>query len=260
MEKMNVTLVQTQQFWEDKQANFNHLDQLLQSIPSTDLILIPEMFHTGFSMNAKELAEEYTESDALKWLQDKVKETHSAIYTSFICRENGMYYNRGVFIYPDGKIVTYDKRKLFTFAKEEEHYTAGSQQKIVEYKGFKILLTICYDLRFPEIQRNKMLNDKEAMYDIALNVANWPSRRNLHWKTLLRARAIENQCIMIGVNRVGKDKNDLDYSGDSAIIDPFGQYLTDIQADKESVTTVEIAQQPLIDVRQKMNFLKDFEE
>lgn len=255
---MKITLVQAEQFWEDKTTNFQHLDGLLQQIKATDLILLPEMFHTGFSMNAKELADDYTQSEALQWLKAKVQQHQSAIYTSFICKENKQYFNRGVFIYPDGKMEVYDKRKLFSFAKEDEHYSRGTEQKIIEYKGFKILLTICYDLRFPEIQRNRMMGEKETLYDICLNVANWPSKRNLHWKTLLRARAIENQCIMVGVNRVGKDKNDLDYSGDSAIIDPFGTYLTGIEPNQEIVTTVEITQEPLLDVREKMNFLKDF--
>lgn len=259
MDKLKITLVQTQQFWEDKKKNLEYFDHLLLSIESTDLILFPEMFHTGFSMNVEELAEEFTESIAVDWLRNNAKNLNAAIYTSFICREENQFFNRGVFVYPSGDIVIYDKRKLFTFAKEDEHFSAGEKQQIIEYKGFKILLTICYDLRFPEIQRNKMVSDNEALYDIVLNVANWPSKRNLHWQTLLRARAIENQCIMAGVNRIGKDNNNLEYSGDSAIIDPFGKYLMDIQPKLESVTTVEIDKQPLFEVRQKMNFLKDFE-
>lgn len=257
METLRVTLVQSSQFWEEKHANFAHFDVHFAQIGETDLVLLPEMFHTGFTMNVKPLAEEYSESSALKWLKDKAITHQTAIYTSFICRENDLFFNRGVFVYPNGETVIYDKRKLFTLAKEDEHYTAGTSEKIVSYKGFKFLLSICYDLRFPEILRNKMLNAAEAKYDVLLNVANWPERRSLHWKSLLIARAIENQCFLVGVNRVGTDKNELTYSGDSVAYNPFGQNLSNITPSIEQIETVILEKSTLLEIRQKLNFLGD---
>lgn len=257
MEELKITLVQTRQFWENKSANLEHFTHFLEKIGETDLVLFPEMFHTGFSMNAENLAEEYKTSLAKEWLVESAKKFKTALYTSFICKENGHYFNRGVFVLPDGRITIYDKKKLFTLAKEEQHYTAGNKKGIVKYKGFNLLLTICYDLRFPEIQRNRMISANEAEYDVILNVANWPERRNSHWKTLLRARAIENQCFIAGVNRVGEDENQLQYSGDSAIIGPFGEELSNIKAYEETFETIQIHKQRLIEVREKLNFLKD---
>ncbi len=257
METLRVTLVQSSQFWEDKRANFAHFDAHFTQIGETDLVLLPEMFHTGFTMNVKPLAEEYNESSALLWLKNKAITHQTAIYTSFICRENDLFFNRGVFVYPNGETVIYDKRKLFTLAKEDENYTAGTAEKIVLYKGFKFLLSICYDLRFPEILRNKMLNPTEAKYDVLLNVANWPERRSLHWKSLLIARAIENQCFLVGVNRVGTDENGLTYSGYSVAYTPLGQNLSNITPSIEQIETVILEKSTLLEIRQKLNFLDD---
>lgn len=258
MDSLRVTLIQTNQFWEDKQANLNHFEAHLNALKEqTDLVLLPEMFHTGFSMNAVSLAEDFQDSQAVRWLQEKAIRLQTAIYTSFICKDQGCYYNRGVFVFPDGKLITYDKRKLFSLAKEEDYYTAGKQEQIVNYKGFKLFLSICFDLRFPEIQRNEMISPVEAKYDVILNVANWPQRRALHWKSLCVARAIENQCFFVGVNRVGVDNNNLEYSGDSAVYSPLGQELTAIQANQEQLETITIHKSMLYDVREKLNFLKD---
>lgn len=257
MEALTVTLIQTTQFWEDKTANFEHLDKHFEKIGTTDLVLLPEMFHTGFSMNAVDLADDYSESVAMKWLQEKATNYSTAIYTSFICKDNNRYVNRGVFVFPSGEVKIYDKRKLFTLAKEELSFSAGEEEQLVEYKGFKLFLTICYDLRFPEIQRNEMLSANEAKYDVLLNVANWPERRSVHWKSLLVARAIENQCYMIGVNRVGEDENQLVYSGDSAVYSPLGQLLTTIKPHQEQVETVVLKKSVLYEIREKLNFLKD---
>lgn len=257
MQDLKITLIQTSQFWEDKSKNLAHFDTYFLQLETTDLVLLPEMFHTGFSMNAEALAEEFETSSALTWIQEKAQKHQTAIYTSFICQAAGNYYNRGVFVEPNGKTTIYDKQKLFTLAKEENFYSPGNKRKIVEYKGFKILLSICYDLRFPEILRNQMLSENEAEYDILLNVANWPERRSFHWKSLLVARAIENQAFLIGVNRVGTDENQLVYSGDSIALGPLGETLSNIQAHEEKMETITVNKETLYDVRKKLNFLKD---
>lgn len=257
MQDLKVTLIQTTQFWEEKQANLVHFEQHLSKTGTTDLVLLPEMFHTGFSMKATELAEDFENSLAVNWLKEKAQQHQTAIYTSFICKASNRFFNRGVFVFPTGEITVYDKRKLFTLAKEEQHYSAGTEEKIVEYKGFRLLLSICYDLRFPEILRNRMISATEAKYDILLNVANWPERRSFHWKSLLLARAIENQCFLIGVNRIGTDENQLVYSGDSIALDPLGQAFSTIQPHQETVETVTLRKEMLYEVREKLNFLKD---
>ncbi|MBN9294427.1 MAG: hypothetical protein J0G96_10655 [Flavobacteriia bacterium] len=257
MQDLKITLIQTPQFWEDKPVNLVHFEELLPKTGTTDLVLLPEMFHTGFSMKATELAEDFENSLAVNWLKEKAQQHQTAIYTSFICKASNHFFNRGVFVFPNGEITVYDKRKLFTLAKEEQHYFAGTEEKIVEYKGFRLLLSICYDLRFPEILRNCMISETEAKYDVLLNVANWPERRSFHWKSLLLARAIENQCFLIGVNRIGTDENQLVYSGDSIALDPLGQTLSNIQPHQETVETVTLRKEVLYEVREKLNFLKD---
>ncbi len=257
MESLSVTLIQTSQFWEDKEANLRHFDSYFDTIGKTDIVLLPEMFHTGFSMNVENLGEDFSDSLALSWLKNKAIKHQTAIFTSFICKENNHYFNRGAFVFPNGETVIYDKRKLFTLAKEELSFTAGTKEVIADYKGFKLFLSICYDLRFPEIQRNEMISPTEAKYDVLLNVANWPERRSLHWKSLLIARAIENQCFLVGVNRVGTDKNQLEYSGDCVAYSPLGETLSSIVPNKEQVQTVVLKKSVLYEVREKLNFLKD---
>lgn len=256
MSNLNVSLVQTIQFWEDKQANLNHLDKALSQINGTDLIVLPEMFNTGFSMNPAGLAEEMSSSKALHWLKEKAKEKSSAIYTSFIVKENNQFYNRAIFMLPTGTYSKYDKRQLFSLAGEDHVFSAGNEKVILEYKGWKILLQICYDLRFPEIQRNELDENLNPAYDLMLTVANWPQSRSLHWKTLLTARAIENQCYVVGVNRVGTDGKGLAYSGDSAMIDPLGN-KTEVEAGKDEIVHVQLNKEKLNSIRTLIPFLKD---
>lgn len=257
MQDLRITLVQADQRWEDKAANLAHFDILLEKALPTDLILLPEMFHTGFSMQAKALAEKMDDSSAMRWLTDKAAEKNSAIYTSFIAEENGAYYNRGVFMLPDGSHAIYDKRKLFSLAGEHEVYTAGSEKKIIEYKGWKILLQICYDLRFPEIARNSLDSNHSPVYDVILYVANWPERRSAHWKALLTARAIENQCFVAGLNRVGEDGKGLRYSGDSSLTDALGNQAVTFEVHKESLQTATLQKAGLDEIRKQLAFLKD---
>ena len=257
MQNLKITLVQAEQSWEQKQANLNHYEALLQSIEATDIVVLPEMFHTGFTMNADELAEEGEDGVALTWLKKMSKAKNAAFYTSYIAKEDEFYFNRGVFVEPNGRITHYDKRKLFTLASEDKTYKAGKVKSRILYKGWKIQFQICYDLRFPEISRNGMVDHKSAKFDVLIYVANWPERRNSHWKSLLQARAIENQCYVVGVNRVGVDGKELTYSGDSAVYNANGSMISNIEPSLEIVQTVELEFDNLTEFRSQLAFLKD---
>jgi predicted amidohydrolase len=256
MQNLNIAIIQTEQFWEDKKANFNHFDSHLQSISGApDIIVLPEMFHTGFSMNSENLAETM-DGFGVQWLKQQSNKYNAAIVASLIIVENGKHFNRMLFVEPNGELSYYDKRKLFGLAKEDQHYTAGVKNTIVVYKGWKLLLQVCYDLRFPELSRNVLSEMGEPMYDAIIFVANWPEKRSLHWKTLLQARAIENQCYVLAANRVGKDANDLNYSGDSSIINPLGEIMIQ-KSNEEFVLNEEINSLFLKETRKKLPFLKD---
>lgn len=253
MQNLTVALVQAEQVWENKIANFENYDRLLENI-SSDLVLLPEMFSTGFTMNTN-LAEEMDRSESLNWLKNKAKHLNSAIYTSLIIQEESSFYNRGIFVFPNGELIHYDKRKTFGLAGENNHYQQGNKEVIVNYKGWKLQLQICYDLRFPEIVRNAMIDEK-ANYDAILYVANWPEKRSAHWKSLLVARAIENQSYVLGVNRVGEDENGLTYTGDSTIINPLGEIDQSV-AYSETIIRSTLDANLLKDTRVKLPFLKD---
>lgn len=259
MQDLKIALVQADQIWEDKTANWNHYIDLLSGLRSqVDLILLPEMFDTGFSMNTS-LAEEWEDSNSsLQFLRRISKNNDAAVYTSIMCKEKGNFYNRGVFVYPDGSISFYDKRKTFGLAGENRIFTAGTEEKIIDFKGWKILLQICYDLRFPEICRNHMSEDKLPVYDLLLYVANWPERRNVHWKTLLQARAIENQCYVVGVNRVGIDGQDIPYSGDSVCVTALGETEW-CDRNEETIKMVKLSNLALNQTRLALPFLQDRE-
>ena len=254
MQYLRVTLVQANQIWEDKEANFKNYQSLLAETDDTDLIVLPEMFNTGFSMNAENLAENYTNSKSIQWLKKLAHEKNAAVYTSLMIEENRHFYNRGVFVLPDGQLQYYDKRKAFGLAGEDKIFQTGKSSTIIEYKNWKINLQICYDLRFPEICLN-YLNNEVANYDLLLYVANWPEKRITHWNSLLVARAIENQSYVVGVNRFGVDPNNLNYNGDSKIIDPLGEVRRSIKA--ASVETIILDFDKLQDVRKRLPFLKD---
>jgi len=257
MQDLKVTLIQARQFWEDKQANLAHFDGLLKTVDQTDLILLPEMFHTSFSMNPAALAEGMDDSIALQWLKEKAREKNSAIYTSFIAKEKDSFFNRGIFMFPSGEFEIYDKRKLFGLAGEDHVFTPGDKKVIVAYNGWKILLQICYDLRFPEISRNAVSENGTADFDLILYVANWPERRAIHWKSLLVARAIENQCYVAGLNRVGSDGKDLNYSGDSDVFTLLGDKLGNMQLNQETAETIQLNYDELQKTRTQLPFLRD---
>ncbi len=254
MQDLSVCLVQAEQRWEDKEANLAHYDVLLKNVQA-DLILLPEMFHTGFTMNTS-LAETENESPGLDWLREKAREKNAAIYTSLIVQDNDRYYNRGVFVTSEGDIQSYDKRKTFSLAGEDRYYARGEKEVIVEYKGWKIQLQICYDLRFPELIRNRLDSNLRPAYDVLLYVANWPEKRATHWKALLQARAIENQCFVAGVNRVGTDANGHTYSGDSRVVDAMGN-VSALSPGKETAVTIVMKINDLEKTREIIPFLKD---
>lgn len=215
-EVVRLTLVQCSLAWEDKAANLEQITTMIAPCKGqTDIIVLPEMFTTGFSMRPEALAETM-EGPTLQWMAQQAVELDTALTGSFIVFESGHYYNRLVWMFPDGRYQTYDKRHCFRPAGEQEHYTPGSGHLLVHWKGWKILPLICYDLRFPVWSRNTQF------YDLLLYVANWPERRAYPWNTLLRARAIENQVYTAGVNRIGLDGSGTDHSGDSAVLDFMG--------------------------------------
>jgi len=259
MSDLKVALVQTQQFWEDKTKNLQHFDTLLsaQLSESVDVLIFPEMFHTGFTMNAAALAEKMEDSMGLNWLKIKAKSYDCLCVASLIIAENEHYFNRMVAVHPNGNVDYYDKIHLFSLAKEDEHYSPGTTKTIVEFRGWKLLLQVCYDLRFPENCRNNISIDGTFAYDAIIFVANWPERRIAHWDKLLPARAIENQCYALALNRVGSDDNQLQYNGSSQIIDAMGQYKQAPILNKEIVSVSCLSQSDLDSVRHSLAFLKD---
>lgn len=255
MQDLTISIVQIDQIWEDKQANFAAYDAQLNTVEHTDLILLPEMFQTGFTMNT-ELAEPFETSASVDWLKKVAHKKDAAIFTSLSILDGDQCYNRGVFMLPSGEFHIYDKRKSFAMAGEHEFYTAGTERTIVSYKGWKFQLQICYDLRFPEISRNTLDASGQPSFDVLLYVANWPVKRSHHWNTLLTARAIENQCFVAASNRVGKDGNGFEYLGGSKIVDALGseQLLPD---STECAQSFVIKKNELDLIREKLPFLSD---
>ncbi|HRN38467.1 MAG TPA: amidohydrolase [Flavobacteriales bacterium] len=216
MQDLNVLLVQSMLQWENGPANRDRFTGLLKGHEgTTDLVVLPEMFTTGFSMNSVELAEAM-DGPTVAWMRDQARKLDAALYGSVIISEGGRHFNRGLFVEPGGRVTTYDKRHLFRYADETSHFSPGRERVVVEWRGWRLLLQICFDLRFPVFARNR------GDYDAILYIASWPEPRSYAWKQLLIARAIENQCYVVGVNRVGMDGKGIHYAGGSALIDPKG--------------------------------------
>jgi predicted amidohydrolase len=216
---LRVTMIQADLAWQDPAANRHMLAAHFRGLMGhTDLIVLPEMFSTGFSMEAERLAETM-DGPTVGWMREEAAAVGCAITGSLIIRDGTRHYNRLIWATPDGGLAYYDKRHLFRMAREQDHYDAGDRRLVVEIKGWRVCPMVCYDLRFPVWSRNR------GDYDVLLYVANWPARRRMAWSALLRARAIENLCYVVGVNRVGKDGNGATYAGDSAAIDFLGQAL-----------------------------------
>lgn len=258
MSTLSITTIQSVLHWENKAANMLMFEEKIASIGQrTEVVVLPEMFTTGFSMKAKELAESM-HGPTIDWMK-RVSHMHRIILTgSFIAEEDGRYYNRLVWVMPNGETGHYDKRHLFAYAGEDKHYSAGNKRLIASVKGWRINLQVCYDLRFPVWARQQQ-GTEGPEYDVLMYVANWPQRRSHAWKTLLCARAIENQCFVVGVNRVGTDGNDIYYSGNSLVIDPLGEVLYHM-ADEEDVFTITLEKDLLDESRSKFPFLKDADQ
>ena len=249
--ELNIVGIQSSIVWEKPAANLEYFGQQISKLPSTvDLVILPEMFTTGFSMNPISIAETM-EGPSIKWMVTTAKTNRMALVGSLVIKENAQYFNRLFFIHPNGHIETYDKRHLFTLAKENDQYTSGEERLIVFYKGWRICPLICYDLRFPVWSRNT--NE----YDLLVFVANWPSIRIHAWDTLLKARAIENMSYCIGVNRVGKDENGYEYNGHTAIYNFLGDKLSRTIEGKENILQCVVSKNELQKIRQKLNFLED---
>ena len=246
---LKVTLIQPDLHWEDIEANLRSFEEKIKSASESDLIVLPEMFTTGFTMNASGLAEEMN-GRSMTWMRRMAQAKQAVVCGSMIIHENGRYYNRLIWMRSDGTFEHYDKRHLFSLAKEHKTYTPGQRKLIVKLGEWSICPQICYDLRFPVWARNV------EEYDVLINVANWPESRRLAWTTLTRARAIENQCYVVAVSRVGRDGNEVKHFGGSVVVGPLGEVIWE-QLEAEAVHTVTLSKQLLYETRRKLPFLKD---
>ena len=248
---MKVTLIQSNIVWGDAGANCLKASEAIGATPGSDLYILPEMFSTGFATEPEGLAE--SDCFSLGWMRDKARETGAAIYGSVATEEGGRYFNRFYFVTPDGAEVHYDKHHLFTFGGEHHRYTGGDSRVEVVWKGFRIRLAVCYDLRFPGWVRNT----GDTPYDLLIYVASWPSVRRHAWDALLRARAIENQCYLAGVNRVGSEPSGLEYEGGTVLLDPWGKEIARCADHSEECATATIDLEPLQSFRKQFPVLKD---
>jgi omega-amidase len=245
---MNFSVVQTQLVWENVEANLNHFSERLLNLQGSDVIVLPEMFSTGFSMNPKQLAK-HAGQKTLNWMLEQSNAMNSAILGSTMFEENGKCFNRLFFVKPDGSYSKYDKRHLFTPGEESNHYSSGKERLIVEYKEWKICPLVCYDLRFPVFSRN------DVDYDLLIYVANWPEKRSYAWQQLLKARAIENHCYVIACNRVGEDGNGILYNGQSCIVNYLGEEIGFDNKDNNFSFTLK--KEPLLTSREQFPVLND---
>ena len=266
MSTLYVTIIQTNLHWEDKTVNLQMLEEKINSIKEkTEVVVLPEMFTTGFSMQPQKLAETM-EGETVQWMKRIAAEKKVILTGSIIISDTGqaetagpLYYNRLIWMLPNGQYGIYDKRHRFGYGGEDAQFTAGSKRLIASVKGWKINLLICYDLRFPVWARQASSSKGEAIspeYDALIYVANWPDRRVHAWKTLLQARAIENQCYVVGVNRVGDDGNNIHYSGESMVVDPMGEVLY-TKKEEEDIFTITLDKEHLNSVREELPFWRD---
>lgn len=256
MDTLRISLLQSDIIWENKEKNLEHYGSLIRSLAgNTDLVVLPETFSTGFSMNPSSLAET-NEEHTIQTIQNWACEYEMAICGSFIASSySGHYFNRGFFITPERNSFFYNKRHLFRMGEENKQFTPGNQYEIFPYKGWNIRMIICYDLRFPVWTRNR-----RNEYDLLICPANWPTPRAEVWKTLLKARALENQCYVGGVNRIGQDVNGISHQGDSLLIDYKGKVLSEAPINTESILTSTINKHDLLEFREKFPAWKDSDE
>jgi predicted amidohydrolase len=243
MRNLNIALVQTELTWQDPPANRARLERAVEEARGADLVLLPEMFATGFTMEPQACAEDM-DGPTVEWLRAQAASTGAAVGGSLAMHVDGGYRNRFLLATPDGALQHYDKRHLFRMAGEQNHYVAGAERVVFAWQGWRLCAQVCYDLRFPVWSRNR------GDYDALLYVANWPARRREHWRALLVARAIENQCFVLGVNRTGLDGKGIEYAGDSLVIDPWGRVLCDPQR-REGVHAAMLEAATLEECREK---------
>jgi len=268
MSSLTLSLIQADLRWEDKDANRRLLEEKIDALPQpAEVVVLPEMFSTGFSMRPEVLAETM-DGPTLDWMKKVAARKKIILTGSLIIQEGGNYYNRLIWMLPNGQFGYYDKRHRFAYAGENEHYTAGNRRLVASVKGWRVLLLVCYDLRFPVWSRQQpatpgtpvagsLSSDGFSLeYDLIIYVANWPERRSHAWKTLLQARAIENQCYVAGVNRVGNDGNNIYHGGDSMIVDPLGEVLAH-ESKEEALITHALTKERLEEVRSRFPFWKD---
>ena len=247
---MRVALIQSPLVWENPKANRVYFEEKINGISeSVNLIVLPEMFSTGFTMNPAAIAETM-QGETVLWMQTLAKDKKTAITGSLVIEDGGCFYNRMLFVYPSGEVLHYDKRHLFTLAGEDRIYTAGEQKLIVDYLGWKICPMVCYDLRFPVFSRNV------ENYDLLLYVASWPEKRTQAWDALLKARAIENMSYVVGVNRIGTDDNGHGYSGHTQVVDCLGDYLLEPK-ESEGLFLLVLDRESMLATRKQLGFLKD---
>ncbi len=254
MSDLSVTLIQSSLHWENADANLKMFDEKIGRITGkAEIVILPEMFTTGFSMHPEKLAEK-PDGKTIQWMKETAQREKIILTGSIIMEEEGKYFNRLIWMHPNGQYASYDKRHLFGYAGENKHYTQGNKKFIASVNGWKIFPVICYDLRFPVWLRQSP--GPENQYDLLICVANWPESRAHAWKTLLQARAIENQCFVAGVNRTGTDGNHISHAGDSCIVDPSGKII--IQKNKEeAILHYTLQKGPLLNNRTHFSFLKD---
>jgi len=254
MTDLKISLIQSDIFWEEPQKNKSQFEAKINTLADkTDLIILPEMFSTGFTMNVQQYAESM-QGATVSWMKEMSIQSKTDIVGSVIIQEDGKYFNRLLWVKPDKQIFHYDKRHLFQMAGEDKNFSPGSERIIVELNGWKILPLICYDLRFPIWARNR-----RNEYDLLIYVANWPQRRITHWNLLLQTRAVENQCYVTGVNRIGKDGNEINHTGESTAVDYLGNPLSTI-TNKETTETITLSYSSLIHYRNKFPIWKDADD
>ncbi|MBE0646667.1 MAG: amidohydrolase [Bacteroidales bacterium] len=258
MENLNITFIQSALFWEERQKNLDHFRKVIDGIrEQTDLIMLPEMFNTGFSINP-DFCAETMEGASMQFLRETASAKNAALTATILIKDQDKYVNRLVFIYPDGTFLTYDKRHLFRLSDEARMFNQGNERVVIPLKGWKLMPMICYDLRFPVWSKNRMVGD-EYEYDLLFYLANWPIVRSHAWKALLVARAIENLAFVAGVNRIGEDGNGMPHTGDSMVVDPKGNMLFQASANEAVVKTVTLNYEDMRIFRESFAFALDWD-